>query len=190
MADENEVEEVDGEGAEGEEGGKKKPGLIKLVLFIGLPALILILGGVAGALFFLGGGEDEAQVAEGEHGEAGEGGAHASDAEQALAEAHAEYKTTYPDPMVVSINHGTGSSNQMVIGFTFVYAEEATAQLLEARHEEIVSSYQGFLRELRTEDLVGSGAFYRLRLELLRRVNLEIAPARVDDVLIEQLVVN
>lgn len=187
MADENEIEDEENEAGEGEEGGKKKPGLIKLALFIGLPALILILGGVAGALFFLGGGDEAVEVAEGEHGEtAAEGSA----SEQALAAAHAEHKTTYPEPMMVTINHATGSSNQMVISFTFVYADPAVHDLLEARHEEIVSSYQGFLRELRTEDLVGSGAFYRLRLELLRRVNLEIAPARIDDVLIDQLVVN
>lgn len=185
MADENEIEDGELEDGEGEESGKKKPNIVKLALFAGLPALILILGGVAGALFFLGGGdEDETHVAEGEEGEAG------SASERALAAAHAEHKTTYPEPMMVTINQAGGTSNQMVINFTFVYADPAVHELLEARHEEIASSFQGFLRELRTEDLVGSGAYYRLRLELLRRVNLEIAPARVDDVLIDQLVVN
>jgi flagellar FliL protein len=42
---------------------------------------------------------------------------------------------------------------------------------------------------LRTDDLSGSAGAYRLRLELLRRVNLAIAPAHVNAVLIEEMLV-
>lgn len=185
MAEDTEIEED--EGAEGEESGKKKPGLIKLALFIGLPALILILGGTAGALFFLGGGEDEHAVADGEHG--GETGA-ASPAEQALAAALAEQKYTFENPMIVNINHASGSSSILQLNVTFVYHDPAITPVLDARIEDVMSSFRGFLRELQAEDLSGSGAYYRLRLELLRRVNLEIEPAQIDDVLIKELVVN
>jgi flagellar basal body-associated protein FliL len=56
-----EAEDAGEEAEDGAEGGEeeKKGGLKKLILFIGLPAIIVILGGVAGALMFLGGGEDE-----------------------------------------------------------------------------------------------------------------------------------
>jgi flagellar FliL protein len=42
---------------------------------------------------------------------------------------------------------------------------------------------------LRTDDLSGSAGAYRLRLELLRRVNLANAPAQVNAELIEEMLV-
>lgn len=187
MADEKDIEDEGEEGAQDAESGKKKPGLVKLALFIGLPALILILGGAAGALFFLGGGEDDPAVAEGEHGdESGQ----PSPAEQALAAAQSEQNYTFEDPMIVNINQASGGSNILQLNVIFVYHDAALTPVLDERAEEIMSSFYGFLRELHAEDLSGSGAYYRLRLELLRRVNLEIAPAQIDDVLIDQLVVN
>jgi flagellar FliL protein len=49
---------------------------------------------------------------------------------------------------------------------------------------------QVFLRELRPEDLAGSQGGYLLRQEILRRVNLVIAPSRANAVLIEEQLVN
>lgn len=78
--DANEDIDTDAEG-EGEEGGAKKGGLKKLILFIGLPAIIVILGGVAGVLMFTGGGdEDELAEAESELSEEAP-----SEADQAVA---------------------------------------------------------------------------------------------------------
>ena len=53
----------------------------------------------------------------------------------------------------------------------------------------ITDQYQMFLRELRVDDLNGSAGGGRLRMELLRRINLSIAPARVDAVLIEEMLI-
>jgi flagellar FliL protein len=39
------------------------------------------------------------------------------------------------------------------------------------------------------DDIAGSAGAYRLRLELLRRVNLAIAPAEANAVLIEDMLV-
>jgi flagellar FliL protein len=39
------------------------------------------------------------------------------------------------------------------------------------------------------EDIAGSAGYSRLQLELLKRVNLAIAPAQVDAVLIEEMLV-
>ena len=44
--------------------------------------------------------------------------------------------------------------------------------------------------ELRPEDLQGSQGSYQLRMEILRRVNLVIAPAKVNAVLIEEMLIN
>ena len=53
----------------------------------------------------------------------------------------------------------------------------------------ITDQYQMFLRELRVDDLNGSAGGYRLRTELLRRINLAISPAQIDAVLVEELLV-
>jgi flagellar FliL protein len=50
--------------------------------------------------------------------------------------------------------------------------------------------FQTFLRELRPEDLSGSQGSYQLRMEILRRVNLVIAPAKANAVLIEEMLIN
>lgn len=49
--------------------------------------------------------------------------------------------------------------------------------------------YQSFLRELRIEDLNGSAGSFRLRQELLKRFNIVMAPAKVDAVLIESMLI-
>lgn len=49
--------------------------------------------------------------------------------------------------------------------------------------------FQVFVRELRVSDLEGSGGVHRLREELLRRVNIAVAPSKVDAVLFKEVVV-
>ena len=44
------------------------------------------------------------------------------------------------------------------------------------------------MRELRASDLDGSAGVYRLREELLRRVNVAVYPAKVDAVLFKDII--
>jgi flagellar FliL protein len=53
----------------------------------------------------------------------------------------------------------------------------------------VEDTFQVFLRELRATDLEGSAGTYRLREELLRRVNIAVYPAKVDAVLFKDIVV-
>jgi flagellar FliL protein len=53
----------------------------------------------------------------------------------------------------------------------------------------IMDNFQVYLRELRIEDLKGSAGMYRLREELLVRVNAAAAPAKVRDVLFKEMLV-
>lgn len=62
----------------------------------------------------------------------------------------------------------------------------ADVQPLLPRVEDI---FQVFLRELRASDLEGSGGIHRLREELLRRVNVAVAPSRVEAVLFKDVIV-
>ena len=58
-------------------------------------------------------------------------------------------------------------------------------QQLQPRIEDILQIY---LRELRVSDLEGSAGLYRLKEELLRRVNSAVYPRRVDAVLFKDIV--
>ena len=53
----------------------------------------------------------------------------------------------------------------------------------------IIDNFQVFLRELRLEDLQGAAGMNRLRVELLDRVNAAVSPARVNDVLFKEMIV-
>lgn len=179
-------------GAESEEGEqpKKKGGIMKLALFIGLPVLILVLGGVAALLLLGGGGGDETHVAEaGEHGEVadghgGSGGGHGSGG------GAAEHAYFYEIPqMQITIQNGSGGFAHVQITFSLEIPEEDMAHDLDENLPRILDQFQGFLRELRPEDLAGSAGAERLRLELLRRVNLVMGEGQVRAVLITQFVI-
>ncbi len=53
----------------------------------------------------------------------------------------------------------------------------------------ILDMFQLYLRELRSKDLEGSAGIYRLKEELLRRINLEIHPHQISRVLFNEIIV-
>jgi flagellar FliL protein len=53
----------------------------------------------------------------------------------------------------------------------------------------ILDNFQVYLRELRLDDLRGSAGMYRLREELLARVNAAVAPVKVRDILFKEMLV-
>lgn len=64
-----------------------------------------------------------------------------------------------------------------------------TAEQINAVQPAVVERLTFFLRELRPEDFQGSEGMARVKREMLRRVNLAIAPAAADEVVIEELVI-
>ena len=60
---------------------------------------------------------------------------------------------------------------------------------LETILPRIIDNFQVYLRELRIEDLQGSAGLYRLREELLTRVSVAAAPAKVHDVLFKEMLI-
>lgn len=53
----------------------------------------------------------------------------------------------------------------------------------------IMDNFQIFLRELRPVDLEGSAGLYRLKEELVRRINAAVYPARVEAILFKDVLV-
>jgi flagellar FliL protein len=190
------AEGAEGEGGEGAPVKKKMSGK-KLVLFIILPAVLVLGGGGAAAylLLFNGGGEQHAEAIAG-HGKAAgghgddEGAGEAVPGPNGTMIMHGDdvVFVTLPE-MLVNITGPEGRPAYLKLKLTLEAPDDATVEALTEHIPRVSDQFNGFLRELRTDDLSGSAGAYRLRLELLRRVNLVIAPMQINAVLIEEMLV-
>ena len=198
------------EGAEGEEGaeGKKKLAGKQLILFIVLPAILLLGGGGAAAYFLVfakkpaavadAHGEkgkeedkkkkDEKKKEKGKEGKEGKGGEKKEGGIKLAEGPNGEGFVTLPD-LIVNIVTPDSRPAYLKLRLTLQAKDMETAETIEPLLPRILDQYTGFLRELRMEDIAGSAGYSRLQLELLKRVNLAIAPAQVDAVLIEEMLV-
>ena len=177
MAEDEVNENPDSEGAEGEDGeegeGGKKAGSKKKLLLILIPVLLLAIGG---GLFFTGviGGGDEA----GEHSEL--------DVEE---EEETTNSAFYPLPdIIVNLSSDTGA-RYLKLRVQLEIKDEADLAAIELVAPRVIDQFQTYLREMRVEDLRGSAGIYRLRQELLYRVNIAAHPVKVKDVLFQEMLI-
>ncbi|MCB9964032.1 MAG: flagellar basal body-associated FliL family protein [Rhodospirillales bacterium] len=193
--EEKETGETDGEAQE-EEGGKKSSK--KLLIMIVVP--LLLLGGGAAAYFtgaldsLLGGGEE--QAAEGDHGDAaaadhGGGGKAAGGHGEAAAGGHGgggdgPFFLAVPD-LRVNLNSDGGTSVYLQLRIQLELKSEEDMHKVEAVMPRVIDQFQTYLRELRIQDLRGSAGAYRLKAELLNRVNAAAAPVEVQSVLYDEI---
>jgi flagellar FliL protein len=68
-------------------------------------------------------------------------------------------------------------------------ANEEVMHEIQPSLAKVIDAFQVYLRELRRSDLEGSAGIYRLKEELLRRVNVAIYPSRVESILFKELLV-
>ena len=94
-----------------------------------------------------------------------------------------------PD-LLVNLNAGAGRRTSFLkLTLSVELKSIDDAGVFEANLPRIVDNFQIYLRELRPEDLRGSSGFLKLREELLTRVQLSAAPARVNDLLFKEMLV-
>ncbi len=53
----------------------------------------------------------------------------------------------------------------------------------------VVDSFQVYMRELRIEDLDGSAGMFRIKEELLSRVNAAVYPIEINDILFKEMLI-
>jgi flagellar FliL protein len=180
------------EGAEGEAQPKKKMSGKKLVLFFVLPAVLVLGGGGAAAYLLLFNGGAPEQHADAGHGKekAGEHGGESTPGPNGttITQGEGVVFVTMPE-MLVNISGPDGRPAFLKLKLTIEAPNDDVVSTLTTQLPRVSDEFNGFLRELRTDDLAGSAGAYRLRLELLRRVNLAIAPAQANAVLIEEMMV-
>lgn len=160
---------TDDDGAPGEEapkGGKKK------LIMIGGAVALLAAG--AGGWFFL--------------------------LKKPSAEEMAALEAAKPKPpaafvemkdMMIGISNGGQQDRQPIMKIKVVLetADTKVSAQITPLLPRIEDAFQVFMRELRPSDLEGSAGMYRLKEELLRRVNVTVHPAKVDAVLFKELLV-
>ncbi|WP_288900615.1 flagellar basal body-associated FliL family protein [uncultured Sneathiella sp.] len=174
MVDETEDEALDADQEEdGEPKKKKKLSGKFLVLFVLLP--LLVFGGGAGGAYFAGVFDAPEPTEE----------------EIAAKAAEVNKKVVFYDlpEMLVNLNSGNSSSSFLKLGVSLELADEASIPDLELLIPRIIDNFQVYLRELRKEDLNGSQGVFRLKEELLMRINSSAAPVKVNDVLFKEMLV-
>jgi flagellar FliL protein len=187
--------ETSAEGEEGaEEGGKKKLPL-KMLIIAGAAAVLVLGGGGAGAFFmFAPKAPADAHGAKKPKGHKPEAkGGHGAKEDKGPSNIKdgpdGVVFYTLPD-VVVNMQTADGRPTFLKLKLTLELPDREMAEALEPQAPRLKDMFQTFLRELRPEDLSGSQGSYQLRMEILRRVNLVIAPAKVNAVLIEEMLIN
>lgn len=159
--------------SQGEEPTKKKK-KSKLILIIPI-ALVVIAGVGFGVMQFMGGDSKKAE--------------NEGDAEgQAIEQAAPSFFVPI-DPMTVNLR-GQGKQQRFLkLVVRLEIGQKEDEQIIKDYMPRIRDQLQVFLRELRVEDIEGSSGAYRIREELLSRINTVAKPATVKDVLFDELLV-
>lgn len=169
----DEAEEADASQAE---PARKKWSGKRLVLFIGLPVFLLVCAGVGTMMSglldpLLGIGSSKSEP---------------------VPEKKAEKKVAvFYDVPELLVNLNTTGSRATFLKITVSLELEKTEDTPRIKEvmPRILDNFQVYLRELRLDDLRGSAGMYRLREELLARVNAAVAPVKVRDILFKEMLV-
>ena len=177
MADEEDLEDEEPEDEDDEPsdkpGGKKKLIIIAVVL-------LLAIGGIAAA-YFTGLLQPIIELITGEE---------ATKEEEEEKKVDKENAVFFPlEDLIVNLNAGGRNSTFLKIRVSLELTDGGDISRIESVMPRIMDNFQVYLRELRIEDLKGSAGMYRLREELLTRVNAAAAPAKIQDVLFKEILV-
>lgn len=172
--------ELDAEGNQilDEEGNpipKKKKSKKKLIIII---LLLVLLGGGGAAAFMLLGGEPSAD-------------AETTEAAKEGGEAAAIPEPVYMDleDIVVNLNSTSRRTNYINLKITLELKSKEDIAAIESQMPRIKDAFNTYLRELRREDLQGSAGVYRLKNELMLRLQKTLTKGEVKDILFREIII-
>lgn len=173
--DVEEDEDLEGEGDESSD----KPGGKRRLLIVIAAVILLVVGGIAAA-YFTGLMQPIIDLVLGKH--------QAPEPQQAAISS--QKAVFFPlEELVVNLNTGGRKSIYLKIRVSLELSNADDIPRIQSVMPRIMDNFQVYLRELRIEDLKGSVGMYRLREELLARVNAAVAPAKVRDVLFKEMLI-
>ena len=167
---EEEKDAPEAEGADGEAAAPKKGFLSKKLIIMVAASLLVLGGGGGGAWFFL---------FKKEHHEE----------KPAPVAAKPPAFVEMPEVLVNLSSVGNGRAHYLKAKIVLEVTDQKIAEEIKPVLPRVLDSFQTYLREMRSSDLEGSAGLYRVRDELTRRVNLAVAPSRINAVLFKEIVV-
>jgi flagellar protein FliL len=168
-AKDDEAEAETTEAAEATAPAKRKLPMRLILMAVG--GLVVLGGGGAAAFMFLGG----------EH--------KAEEEKPAAAAVKPVFFFDVPEVLVNLSNTGSDRTQYLKVKVVLELPDQALQQQIQPVMPRVMDTFQTYMRELRPSDLEGSAGLYRLKEELTRRVNLAIAPNKVNAVLFKEMVV-
>jgi flagellar FliL protein len=166
---EEEKEAPETEGAEGE-AAPKKSFLSRKLIIMTAAALLVLGGGGGGAWFFFLGKKPQ-------------------DEKPAPVAVKPPAFLDMPDVLVNLSSNSNGRAHYLKAKIVLEVADQKIADEIKPVLPRVLDSFQTYLREMRSSDLEGSAGLYRVRDELTRRVNLAVAPSRINAVLFKEIIV-
>lgn len=164
------VDETEDDDAAPKGGGKKK-----LIIIIVAAILVLGIGGGAGA-YFMGMFDPEMTAEEAE-----------MMAEPIVEKI--EYQYYDMAEMLINLQADGGQVRYLKLQVSIEYEAGIDTAVVIAAKPQIEDLFQTYLRELTPTELQGSMGVFRLREELLKRINLILAPERINGILFKKIVV-
>jgi flagellar protein FliL len=155
----------------------------KKIMMIGAGALALVLGGGGYWFFMMKGKGADATIAQ-----------TSADGKTVTASTGPRKPAAFIDlpEMTVNLAAAGGQSDRqqfLRMKIALEVAEQKVVADIQPLLPRIVDTFQVFMRELRPQDLEGSSGVYRLKEEMIRRVNVAVYPQKVDAVLFKELMV-
>ena len=162
--------EAEGEATEPE--GEAPKGFLsrKLIIIVAAAGLLVVGGGGAGAYFFLFSAKPH------------------EDKPVVVAKAPPAF-FDLPEVMVNLQSPGNGRASYLKAKIVLEMDDQKQIEQVKPLMPRVMDAFHTYLREMRPNDLEGSAGLYRLRDELTRRVNLAVAPTKVNAVLFKEIVV-
>ena len=115
-----------------------------------------------------------------------------ADTRMASGRSDAKKITAFLDLPELTINLVTAAQERqqfLKLKIALEVSETRLLQEIQPVLPRVLDTFNVYLREMRPSDLEGSAAFYRLKEELMRRVNVAIYPAKIDAVLFKEALV-
>ena len=94
-----------------------------------------------------------------------------------------------PEVLVNLSNPGAERTQYLKVKIVLELPDQKMIEQITPIMPRVMDAFQTYLRELRPSDLDGSAGLYRLKEELTRRVNVSIAPSRINAVLFKEIIV-
>ncbi len=173
MAEEGEEQDIELTDAEGEAEAPKGRRKLIIKIIVGLVGLIVI-GGAGYFLYsMMFGGKQIVRT------------------DEAVEKQISKRPSVYFDlpEMVVNLSVNDKRAQYLKIKIALEAHEQAAIDALQPVMPRVLDMFQIYLRELRSSDLEGSAGIFRLKEELLRRINLAIYPNRVNRVLFKEIII-